>query len=476
MVRSVRRLTSREAVLRTLDLHDRFGADEFLHRYGFGRSHRYRLLHGGREYDSKAVAGVAFGLQHPDLGPLRSEEFSGGASGAAYVLRRLGFDVVDIGGAPARAASPTLRQAPTVAELPASSRPPCAVGTGRRLLLLGCVKTKGPSAAPARDLYTSDLFDKRRRYAEASGLPWYVLSALHGLVLPHQVLEPYDMALKDQPRSYRTRWGQDVIQALEEQAGPLDGVTLEVHAGSAYADAIRSSAEALGARLDLPLDHLVLGQQLAWYAGPRVRPADVRRQQPAPAEVEAAVMTLTDGSAARSPTGFPWGRRDLASAGLYAWFIDDVGAEQLSHGLGQPVLPGLVYAGQAGATAWPSGTRRTSTLASRIGGNHLRGRITSSTWRLSLAAALQQPLVLTTAADRLSDPSDERLNRWMADRLRLTVQPGVERDVLSALEHAVRARLDPPLNLDGMTRTPLRVALSARRAALGVTPPAREAE
>lgn len=206
MVRSVRRLTSREAVLRTLDLHDRFAADEFLHRYGFGRSHRYRLLHGGREYDSKAVAGVALRLQHPDLGPLRSEEFSGGASGAAYVLRCLGFDVVDIGGAPARAASPTLRQAPTVAELPASSRPPCAVGTGRRLLLLGCVKTKGPSAAPARDLYTSDLFDKRRRYAEASGLPWYVLSALHGLVLPHQVLEPYDMALKDQPRSYRTRW------------------------------------------------------------------------------------------------------------------------------------------------------------------------------------------------------------------------------------------------------------------------------
>lgn len=58
--------------------------------------------------------------------------------------------------------------------------------------LVGCVKSKRGTAAPARDLYTSALFRGRRRYVELTCDRWFILSARHGLVEPEEILEPYD--------------------------------------------------------------------------------------------------------------------------------------------------------------------------------------------------------------------------------------------------------------------------------------------
>jgi hypothetical protein len=87
--------------------------------------------------------------------------------------------------------------------------------------LVGCVKGKLGHPAPARDLYTSALFRKERDYAIRSGLPWFVLSAKHGLVAPPIVLAPYDLRLSKTARRYRREWGQRVLIQLREKAGPL---------------------------------------------------------------------------------------------------------------------------------------------------------------------------------------------------------------------------------------------------------------
>lgn len=460
MSRSVRRLTSRAAVLRALELYDSLGGDAFLARYGFGRSRGYVLVHDGRQYDSKAVAGVAFGLQHPDSGPLRAAEFSGGRSGAAGILRGLGFEVT----------GEALPSAADVHPDAATSRrervaPGEAEESGPRVLLLGCVKGKGPRPAPARDLYTSDLFRKRRTYAETSGHPWFILSALHGLVHPDDVLEPYDLALAKQSAAFRDRWGRQVVDALRDRLGSLAGTSFEVHAGAPYADAVRGLLEAAGAEVVLPLRGLTQGQQLAWYLRPSSGDTD-RRSAPTAdeADVDAAVAALTEPAASRSPDGFPWGRSDLDQPGLYAWSVDEQGARDLTRGSGLLVRAGLVYAGQAGATAWPSGKQPSSTLLSRIRGNHLRGRLSASTWRLSLTSLLREPLGLELRNGELDGSAHEALTRWMTSRLRLAVLPTHDRDSLAALEDEVLVRLDPPLNLDGMGATPLRAVLSVRRA------------
>jgi hypothetical protein len=86
------------AIKKALAECDRLGRDEFLRRYGFHAAREYVLQYDGREYDSKAIAGVAHKFQFPALGPLRSENFSGGigAGAAAQKLSKLGFTIVGI--------------------------------------------------------------------------------------------------------------------------------------------------------------------------------------------------------------------------------------------------------------------------------------------------------------------------------------------------------------------------------------------
>jgi hypothetical protein len=114
------------------------------------------------------------------------------------------------------------------------------------VILVGCVKTKADGPHPARDLYTSELFRRRRDYAEAAGVPWYVLSAKHGLLGPDELIEPYDVALKAQPSQYQRAWGEWVVARLSQELGSLAGHVIEVHAGAAYLAAIAGALERSG--------------------------------------------------------------------------------------------------------------------------------------------------------------------------------------------------------------------------------------
>lgn len=179
----------REHVLQAVAKFDRFGRERFLDRYGFGPARSYLLIDSGREYDSKAIVGVAHAYARPDLGPLSSAALSGGVSGAAGLLTRLGFSVE---GPPGSPPSP----ARTDAAASVAALPPEPAGSGPPdLVLIGCVKSKLGVPAPAEELYVSPLFRKRRAYAESAGTPWFVLSAEHGLLAPSDVVAPYDRAL-----------------------------------------------------------------------------------------------------------------------------------------------------------------------------------------------------------------------------------------------------------------------------------------
>jgi len=91
-------LTDPGAVDRAIEEFDRLGRTAFLAKYGFGRAREYMLRDArGNLYDSKAVVGAAHGFQHPDLGALRPDDFSGGEATVERKLRELGFEVVRIG-------------------------------------------------------------------------------------------------------------------------------------------------------------------------------------------------------------------------------------------------------------------------------------------------------------------------------------------------------------------------------------------
>ena len=86
---------TRHAILTALDEFQRLGRDEFLRRYGYGEARDYLVVHpvSGLACDSKAIVGVAYGVQFPERGPLLPKDFSGGAATVAKLLRSLGFEL-----------------------------------------------------------------------------------------------------------------------------------------------------------------------------------------------------------------------------------------------------------------------------------------------------------------------------------------------------------------------------------------------
>ncbi len=86
-------LSERNAVLQAMAEYDELGRDAFLARYGYGPARSYFVVHDGKRYDSKALAGVAVGKQFPISGPLTASEFSGGEATVKAKLEQLGFEV-----------------------------------------------------------------------------------------------------------------------------------------------------------------------------------------------------------------------------------------------------------------------------------------------------------------------------------------------------------------------------------------------
>lgn len=169
------------------------------------------------------------------------------------------------------------------------------------------------------------------------------------------------------------------------------------------------------------------------------------------------IELLSDGRSAISPRELlSTARERLSTPGLYSWWVDDAGAADLSRGLDEPVSRGLIYAGLAGATRWPSGKRSSNTLWGRLSGMHLGGRHDFSTFRLSLGAILAE-------ASAWSDIDEAALTAWMHKHLCVIAIPHADGDTLGRLEGGVLRTLDPPLNLDKVTKTELRVKLSGLR-------------
>lgn len=319
------------------------------------------------------------------------------------------------------------------------------------VLLVTCVKTKQQYPCAAKDLYISALFKKERAYAENRAVPWFILSAEHGLVAPDEWLAPYERYLPDTPLAYRTAWAAWVAARLELIYQPVVGKTIEIHAGADYLDVVRPQLEARGAIVVDPLRGLAMGGRLAWYgtAEPTHTPTD--------GDDQPIIDKLLNQAAAVSPSVFLAAGNSAAKApGLYSWWVDDAGAADIARGLALPFEAGLIYAGLAGATRWPSGTRSRSTLWLRIATMHLAGSHEFSTFRRTLGAIL-------ASASGSSRVNEDALSQWMRDHLRVVVVPSDDRDELGRLETRVLQTLDPPLNLQGMAPTPLRKRLKALR-------------
>ncbi|SEE59128.1 hypothetical protein [Jiangella alba] len=207
---------SRDHVLQALAEYDERGADDFLAAYGFGRARDYVLWHDGRAYDSKAVLGVA--QKYATGVAARSAEFSGGRSGAAKVLRALGFEVSEPGD-----------DAPVVG------------GAWREASEVGAEVARDAWAAVARDV----LLDAARRY--------------HGVVTYKELAAEVQSGTGIRTRQLLQHWIGDVLGRVADECSHRDEpllsslcVNAQGSVGTGYATAV---GRAYGLTPDDPDDH-----------------------------------------------------------------------------------------------------------------------------------------------------------------------------------------------------------------------------
>ena len=128
----------RQHVLKAIAEYDERGAEAFLAAYGFTPAPGYRLVHEGRDYDARAILGVAH--RYATGRQATTEEFHDDLAGVAALLRRREFDVSEppsarpaaatrrrsVGPAAPRAASTRpAGRAPRAAEAPPAICPTC---------------------------------------------------------------------------------------------------------------------------------------------------------------------------------------------------------------------------------------------------------------------------------------------------------------------------------------------------------------
>lgn len=146
-------------------------------------------------------------------------------------------------------------------------KPPVPSWQRPDLVLVGCVKTKRAVRSAAKDLYNSPLWHRRRAYAEGLGRPWYILSALHGLLDPDQRIDPYDRALQDLRAEARRTWSARVLNELKCRVPSMRGKLIEIHAGATYVNyGLEEGLRDARAAVHRPLARIVgVGRQQAWY-------------------------------------------------------------------------------------------------------------------------------------------------------------------------------------------------------------------
>jgi len=88
------------------------------------------------------------------------------------------------------------------------------LGAGKAAVLLGCGKNKKGVRSSAAQLYTSPRFQMGVRLAGRLQVPLFVISAKHGLVLPDEAIDPYDLTIDQLSDTAKSVWAAQVVKTL----------------------------------------------------------------------------------------------------------------------------------------------------------------------------------------------------------------------------------------------------------------------
>jgi len=124
------------------------------------------------------------------------------------------------------------------------------------------VALKRAGRCRARDLYISAWFRKARAYVEGTKMPWFILSAEHGLLHPDTEVEPYERTLNRMPAGERREWARRVGEALVAKIAGAQHVI--VLAGERYREFLMPYLTSICPDVQVPMEGMRIGEQLQW--------------------------------------------------------------------------------------------------------------------------------------------------------------------------------------------------------------------
>ena len=91
---------------------------------------------------------------------------------------------------------------------------------------------------------------------------WAIMSSKYGLVMPTQVIDPYEQSLNTTSLTYRRQWVQRVRQKIDDE---FPNQYIYCLAGKQYREALKGRPN-----VSFPLCHIGgIGKQLAWLKSNR---------------------------------------------------------------------------------------------------------------------------------------------------------------------------------------------------------------
>ena len=132
--------------------------------------------------------------------------------------------------------------------------------------LLSCTKSKQKDACSAAKMYEpSALFSKAYRYSLKKYDLIGILSAKHGLLLPEEIIEPYEQTLKTMRKKQKQKWAIRVNNELSSKFDIGNITRVYIHAGKDYREHLLPLIEQRNIEFEIPLKGLTYGRQLKWY-------------------------------------------------------------------------------------------------------------------------------------------------------------------------------------------------------------------
>jgi hypothetical protein len=134
----------------------------------------------------------------------------------------------------------------------------------RKIGLLATGRKKASTAAPIVHFYKSPLFQKSVQYARKHYDRFYFYNAKDGLLLPDQVMEPYDLSIKTFTIKEKKQWAKNLISGFSDLESAANS-HVYLHGGKIYRDHLEPELRLNGYQFETPMQGLGIGKQLAWY-------------------------------------------------------------------------------------------------------------------------------------------------------------------------------------------------------------------